>query len=117
MDDHGLTEGVESVDNNALYTQPADILNIHSRLSKISPYFSIAAGFGNVHGVYVSPRDTASTLANSFGLETWQRKTPSRIAFYTSKVRRGEDWQFRSETCVPGISRRFWEQQTRSSYP
>ncbi|KAL8686406.1 MAG: hypothetical protein Q9218_007126 [Villophora microphyllina] len=47
-----INEGLESVDNNSLYTQPEDILNIYSRLSKISPYFSIAAGFGNVHGVY-----------------------------------------------------------------
>jgi fructose-bisphosphate aldolase class II len=35
-----------------LYTQPEDIYNIHNALSAISPYFSIAAGFGNVHGVY-----------------------------------------------------------------
>ncbi|KAI9702167.1 MAG: Fructose-bisphosphate aldolase 1 [Bogoriella megaspora] len=50
----GEEDGVnnEDVDNNSLYTQPEDILNIYNRLSKISPYFSIAAGFGNVHGVY-----------------------------------------------------------------
>jgi fructose-bisphosphate aldolase, class II len=52
----GEEDGVnnEDVDNNSLYTQPEDIYEIYSRLSKISPYFSIAAGFGNVHGVYVS---------------------------------------------------------------
>lgn len=50
----GEEDGVnnEDVDNNSLYTQPEDIHNIWSTLSKISPYFSIAAGFGNVHGVY-----------------------------------------------------------------
>ncbi|KAI5462902.1 fructose-bisphosphate aldolase [Mariannaea sp. PMI_226] len=50
----GEEDGVnnEGVDNASLYTQPEDILNIHNTLSKISPYFSIAAGFGNVHGVY-----------------------------------------------------------------
>lgn len=50
----GEEDGVnnESVDNNSLYTQPEDILAIHNALSPISPYFSIAAGFGNVHGVY-----------------------------------------------------------------
>ena len=42
----------EDVDNNSLYTQPEDILAIYNALSPISPYFSIAAGFGNVHGVY-----------------------------------------------------------------
>ena len=40
------------MDNNSLYTQPEDILAIYKALSAISPYFSIAAGFGNVHGVY-----------------------------------------------------------------
>jgi fructose-bisphosphate aldolase class II len=50
----GEEDGVnnEDVDNNSLYTQPEDIYNIYKRLSPISPYFSIAAGFGNVHGVY-----------------------------------------------------------------
>ena len=40
------------MDNNSLYTQPEDIYQIWSTLSKVSPYFSIAAAFGNVHGVY-----------------------------------------------------------------
>jgi len=50
----GEEDGVnnEDVDNAALYTQPEDIYAIYVALSAISPYFSIAAGFGNVHGVY-----------------------------------------------------------------
>lgn len=50
----GEEDGVnnEDVDNNSLYTQPEDIFHIYETLSPISPYFSIAAGFGNVHGVY-----------------------------------------------------------------
>lgn len=50
----GEEDGVnnEDVDNNSLYTQPEDIWAIYKTLSAISPYFSIAAGFGNVHGVY-----------------------------------------------------------------
>lgn len=50
----GEEDGVnnESVDNNSLYTQPEDIYEIYKTLEPISPYFSIAAGFGNVHGVY-----------------------------------------------------------------
>merc|ERR1712087_486063 len=50
----GEEDGVnnESVDNASLYTQPEDIHNIYKTLMPISPYFSIAAGFGNVHGVY-----------------------------------------------------------------
>jgi fructose-bisphosphate aldolase class II len=50
----GEEDGVnnEDVDNNSLYTQPEDIYEIYKTLSAISPFFSIAAGFGNVHGVY-----------------------------------------------------------------
>ncbi|KAF2262794.1 hypothetical protein CC78DRAFT_534536 [Lojkania enalia] len=50
----GEEDGVnnEDVDNNSLYTQPEDIYEIYKTLQPISPYFSIAAGFGNVHGVY-----------------------------------------------------------------
>ncbi|CRK15215.1 hypothetical protein BN1723_017414, partial [Verticillium longisporum] len=32
--------------------RPEDIWAIYETLSAISPFFSIAAGFGNVHGVY-----------------------------------------------------------------
>lgn len=50
----GEEDGVdnENVDKNSLYTQPEDIWNVYQTLSPVSPYFSIAAGFGNVHGVY-----------------------------------------------------------------
>ncbi|KAI8623059.1 hypothetical protein F5Y19DRAFT_482119 [Xylariaceae sp. FL1651] len=50
----GEEDGVnnEDVDNNSLYTQPDDIWAIYQTLSPISKMFSIAAGFGNVHGVY-----------------------------------------------------------------
>ncbi|ODN73534.1 fructose-bisphosphate aldolase 1 [Cryptococcus amylolentus CBS 6039] len=50
----GEEDGVDnsSVDNNSLYTQPEDIYDVHAALAAISPNFSIAAGFGNVHGVY-----------------------------------------------------------------
>ena len=50
----GEEDGVnnEDVDNASLYTQPDTVLEIYQKLSAISPYFSIAAGFGNVHGVY-----------------------------------------------------------------
>ena len=41
----------ESADNSHLYTQPEDVLYAHEILSPIGHY-SIAASFGNVHGVY-----------------------------------------------------------------
>jgi len=50
----GEEDGVDNtnVDNARLYTQPADVAFAYERLSKISPNFTIAASFGNVHGVY-----------------------------------------------------------------
>ncbi|KAF8548309.1 hypothetical protein OG21DRAFT_1516450 [Imleria badia] len=50
----GEEDGVDNsgVDNSALYTQPEDVYDVYDALSKISPNFSIAAAFGNVHGVY-----------------------------------------------------------------
>lgn len=43
--------GSDDVDNSRLYTQPEDVLKAYDVLSKIG-HFSVAASFGNVHGVY-----------------------------------------------------------------
>ncbi|KAI5805543.1 hypothetical protein DFH27DRAFT_480250 [Peziza echinospora] len=50
----GEEDGVDNtdVDNSALYTQPEDIYEVYTALSSVYQYFSIAAAFGNVHGVY-----------------------------------------------------------------
>ena len=50
----GEEDGVDNsdVDNAALYTQPEDIWEIYRQFSEVTPLFSIAAAFGNVHGVY-----------------------------------------------------------------
>jgi fructose-bisphosphate aldolase class II len=40
------------MDNSLLYTQPEDVAYAYEELSKVSPNFTIAASFGNVHGVY-----------------------------------------------------------------
>ncbi|KAH8986956.1 fructose-bisphosphate aldolase [Lactarius hatsudake] len=50
----GEEDGVDNtgVDNNSLYTQPDEVYDVYAALSPISPNFSIAAAFGNVHGVY-----------------------------------------------------------------
>ena len=50
----GEEDGVDnsSVDSAKLYTQPEDVALAYERLSKISNRFTIAASFGNVHGVY-----------------------------------------------------------------
>lgn len=41
----------ESADNSHLYTQPEDVLMAYEKLAPIG-HFSVAASFGNVHGVY-----------------------------------------------------------------
>ncbi len=50
----GEEDGVDNthVDNAKLYTQPEDVAYAYEELSKISNRFTIAASFGNVHGVY-----------------------------------------------------------------
>lgn len=50
----GEEDGVDnsSVDNSLLYTQPKDVAYAYEELSKVSSDFTIAASFGNVHGVY-----------------------------------------------------------------
>jgi fructose-bisphosphate aldolase class II len=50
----GEEDGVDNtgVDNAMLYTQPADVAYAYEELSKVSDRFTVAASFGNVHGVY-----------------------------------------------------------------
>ena len=50
----GEEDGVDnsSVDNSLLYTQPEDIAYTYEKLKAVSDNFTIAAAFGNVHGVY-----------------------------------------------------------------
>ena len=50
----GEEDGVDNthLDNASLYTQPEDVALAYERLIKISDKFTIAASFGNVHGVY-----------------------------------------------------------------
>jgi len=50
----GEEDGVDNsdVDSSKLYTQPEEVAYAYEELLKISPKFTIAAAFGNVHGVY-----------------------------------------------------------------
>lgn len=50
----GEEDGVDntSIDNAKLYTQPEDVCLAYETLGAISSNFTIAASFGNVHGVY-----------------------------------------------------------------
>lgn len=50
----GEEDGVDNtnIDNALLYTQPEEVALAYKELSEISDNFTIAASFGNVHGVY-----------------------------------------------------------------
>jgi len=50
----GEEDGIDNsdVDESKLYTQPEEVAYAYEELKKISPNFTIAASFGNVHGVY-----------------------------------------------------------------
>ncbi|MCP3938692.1 MAG: class II fructose-bisphosphate aldolase [Actinomycetia bacterium] len=50
----GEEDGVDNTDadESDLYSKPEEVAYAHERLSEVSPNFTIAAAFGNVHGVY-----------------------------------------------------------------
>lgn len=50
----GEEDGIDNtgIDKKLLYTQPEDVNYAYENLNKISQNFSIAASFGNIHGVY-----------------------------------------------------------------
>ncbi len=77
----GEEDGVDNtdMDESKLYTQPEDVAYAYETLTKISPRFTIAASFGNVHGVYkpgnvkLTPtilRDSQKYVAEKFGTDT-----------------------------------------------
>ncbi len=50
----GEEDGVDNsnIENSKLYTQPEEVNHAYEELLSVSPRFTIAAAFGNVHGVY-----------------------------------------------------------------
>ncbi|MCB1775875.1 MAG: class II fructose-bisphosphate aldolase [Candidatus Competibacteraceae bacterium] len=82
----GHGEHDASADNSHLYTQPEDVLQAYERLAPIG-HFSVAASFGNVHGVY-KPGNVQlrpEILKNSQELIEKERKTgakPLNLVFH-----------------------------------
>ena len=54
MNNFGEEDGVDNtdVDSSKLYTQPEEVAFAYEELMKVSDKFTVAAAFGNVHGVY-----------------------------------------------------------------
>jgi fructose-bisphosphate aldolase class II len=78
----GEEDGVDhsGVSSARLYTQPEDVAYAWEELGKVSPHFTIAASFGNVHGVY-SPGNVKLTpviLNNSQKYIEKKHKTPAK---------------------------------------
>jgi len=76
----GEEDGVDNsdMDESKLYTQPADVAYAYEKMRVISPNFTIAASFGNVHGVYkpgnvkLTPtilRDSQAYVSEKFGTD------------------------------------------------
>jgi fructose-bisphosphate aldolase class II len=60
----GEEDGVDNtdIDNDKLYTQPEDVGYAYSHLREVGNNFTVAASFGNVHGVYKSGNVKLSPL-------------------------------------------------------
>lgn len=76
----GEEDGVDNtdVDVSKLYTQPEEVAYAYEELSKVSDQFTIAAAFGNVHGVYkpgnvkLTPtilKDSQEFITKKYGVE------------------------------------------------
>ncbi len=85
----GEEDGVDNsdVDNALLYTQPEEVAYAYEELSKISDKFTIAASFGNVHGVYkpgnvklkpIILKNSQNYIQNKFNTE----KNPVNFVFH-----------------------------------
>lgn len=85
----GEEDGVDNtgVDSSKLYTQPEEVSYAYEELMKISPNFTIAASFGNVHGVYkpgnvvLTPKildNSQKYIENKFGTQ----KNPVDFVFH-----------------------------------
>ncbi|MFN7326925.1 MAG: class II fructose-bisphosphate aldolase [Chitinophagales bacterium] len=86
----GEEDGVDNtdVDSSRLYTQPSEVAYAYEELSKISPRFTVAAAFGNVHGVYkpgnvklqpVILKNSQDYIREKYGLSG---KTPVNFVFH-----------------------------------
>ncbi|MBM4357558.1 MAG: class II fructose-bisphosphate aldolase [Deltaproteobacteria bacterium] len=77
----GEEDGVDNsgIDNSKLYTQPADVLAAYDKLSPLGS-FTVAASFGNTHGVYApgNVKLTPVILKNSQEHIQAQRKTSEK---------------------------------------
>ncbi|MEL7020259.1 MAG: class II fructose-bisphosphate aldolase [Bacteroidota bacterium] len=86
----GEEDGVDNtdVDSSKLYTQPEEVAYAYERLSAVSDRFTVAAAFGNVHGVYkpgnvelrpIILKNSQEHVKNKFGLS---KDNPINFVFH-----------------------------------
>jgi len=86
----GEEDGVDNtgIDSSKLYTQPAEVAYAYELLNSVSPNFTIAAAFGNVHGVYkpgnvqltpVILKNSQEFIRDKFSIE---RSNPVNFVFH-----------------------------------
>ncbi len=94
----GEEDGVDNtnIDNALLYTQAEEVFYAYNELSSISKNFTIAASFGNVHGVYkpgnvkLQPKillNSQNYISEKLGLE----KFPTNLVFHGGSGSSQED--------------------------
>jgi len=102
----GEEDGVDNtgIDSSKLYTQPDEVAYSYELLNAISPNFTIAAAFGNVHGVYkpgnvsLTPiilKNSQDFIKEKFGID---RHNPVNFVFHggsgstRAEIREGIDY-------------------------
>ena len=89
------------------------VYNVHKALSPISPMFSIAAAFGNVHGVYKVDNNFHFLICYkliTFTFSVRQRGAVPPPAEGPPAVCQGAVEVLGGETTLPGHARRQWVQ-------
>ncbi|MBT3506582.1 MAG: class II fructose-bisphosphate aldolase [Methylococcales bacterium] len=103
----GEEDGVDNsdMDSSLLYTQPEDVAYSYEVLSNISHRFTIAASFGNVHGVYKpgNVKLTPTILANSQAYVSEKFGVPSNTLDFVFHGGSGSSQEEISESIGYGV--------------
>ena len=118
----GEEDGVDNteVDNSKLYTQPEDVAYAYSHLREIASNFTIAASFGNVHGVYKPGKVKLSPIILKNSQDVVQKKfgtgaKPLSLVFHggsgslQSEIREAIDYGVIKMNVDTDLQWAFWE--------
>jgi fructose-bisphosphate aldolase class II len=118
----GEEDGVDNtdIDNSKLYTQPEDVAFAYSHLREVADNFTVAASFGNVHGVYKSGNVKLSPIILKNSQEYVQKKyatgaKPVNFVFHggsgslQSEIREAIDYGVIKMNIDTDMQWAFWE--------